>query len=216
MMRARVGCFAAVLSAILAAPALCPAQDNGTSISGGLSGSISDPLLPGSETGGFNGSFDAGTSSITNPAVHADINDPTHAQLAGSALSPLDNAGVSAAPQTSPQTGTLSDAQAAVSLGAFGFGGHRNASFAPAAAAHTLPSAASQTSTAAFGGLAARSAFAGGTETMSAFSGRTAGAGAAQFSGEDAAKPTLPATAAPSAFPIAQAVPPLGASANDR
>ncbi len=196
-----------VLLAVFAAPAACLAQESGTSISGGLSGSLSDPLLPGSETSGFNGTFDASTASFTNPTLHADVNDPTHAQLAGSSLSPLVSSGVSAAPQTTPQTGTLSDAQASVGLGAFGFGGHRNASFAPAAAAHTLPSAASQTSAAAFGALAARSAFSGGAAAMSAFSGRVAGMSTAQFSGEgaEASASTLPLLATPSAFPVAQA-----------
>lgn len=210
--------IAALSLAVVCAPAISPAQDNGTSISSGLSGSLSDPLLPGSETSGLSGSFDPSTASITNPTTHTDVNDPTHAQLAGSSLSPLANPFVSAAPQTAPQTGILYDAPTAAALGAFGFGGHRNASFAPGAAAHTLPSAAPQTSGAAFGALASRSAFSGGAETMNAFSGRAAMAGTAQFSGEGAAASasTLPPSAAPSAFPIVQAANSAGAVGSNR
>lgn len=197
-----------LLSAYL--PALCAAQVNASSTTS-LSGSVSDPsfspsLVTSDQGSGLDSSFEGGASNLVNPSIRADVNDPTHSQLLGSALSPFDYASVNAAPQTAPQTAVVSDPQAAAGLGAFGFGGHRNLNFAPAALAHTLPSAAARQQADSFGALAAEASFAGGAGANAAFGGRASRtpASAAAFSGEGAAAPatTLPAILAPSAFPL--------------
>ena len=107
------------------------AQAQDTSISPSIGDPLSGSLNDETQTGGFNTSFDSSTNNLTNPTLHSDISDPTHAALLGSELTPFDNAYVSGLVDTAPQTQVQADAQAAAGApsGAFG-GGRRSESFA--------------------------------------------------------------------------------------
>ncbi len=183
----------------------CLAQSDPSSAGLSLSGSLSDPITAGSPESGFNTSFDATTSSFTNGAVHSDVNDPTHAQLLGSTLSPFDNAFVNAGVQTSPRTGVLSDAQSSVGLNDFGFGGHRNLSFVPGGTAHTLSSASTRPSSNLYGAASTQAAFTGGMSANAAFNGRAGRAVAAPagFAGDASASAASSNTQSSAAQPSA-------------
>ena len=190
-----------------AAAGLAQSGDAGSS----FSGSIGDPITAGStQQGGFNPVFDAATSSFTPSSVRSDVNDPTHAQLLGSALSPLASASVNAAVQTAPRTGILSDAQSSVGLNDFGFGSQRNLSFAPGGAAPTLPSATSRSLASSYGASSTQAAFTGGVSANASFTGRVSrgSAGAGGFSGETAS----PAPSSGASMPATQATASTGAS----
>ncbi len=210
----RLSRFIALAGCLLAAASCCLAQgDSSAGLS--LTGSLSDPVTAGSPESGFNSSFDQTTSSFTNGAMHSDVNDPTHAQLVGSTLSPLDDALVNAAVQTAPRTGILSDAQMSVGLNDFGFGGRQNRSFLPGSGAHTLSSVAARPSSNLYGTAATQAAFTGGMSANAAFNGRAARAAtqAQGFSGE-AASPATQGTEGSSALSSAQ--PAMDANGRDR
>ncbi len=98
-----------------------------------LSPSLSDPLTSDNQTEGFDSSFDSGAGSFTAATLHTDISDPTHSQLLGSSLTPMDPAYVSPYVDTAPRTGVVTDAQSVV--GAYGAhsGSRLGQSFSPGA-----------------------------------------------------------------------------------
>lgn len=141
-----------------------------TSVSPSLSGSIAQST----STSGLNGTFDAESSNFSNPALHTDVSDPTHAQLLGSSLSPADIPAVNAFVNGTPETGTLSDAQLAVRYGETGSARHRGSPFASSATLSSFGGAANpQGSPAAFSTATQGGAFSGSAETQAAFVSRS-------------------------------------------
>lgn len=101
------------------------AQD--TSLSPGFGGSISDPLLNNTDSDGFDTSFDAQTSDLTNPYLRTDISDPTNANIMGSTISPIvGGVYVYGSSVPTPETQVLTDAQQAAHLDDPYFGGRQS------------------------------------------------------------------------------------------
>ena len=181
--RLRAGYLAAALALLIGAARV---QAQVTSVSPGIGDPLSGSLSDETQTSGFNSTFDSSTNNLTNATVHTDISDPTHSELLGSALAPFDSAYASGSVDTTPQTGVLTDAQAAVgaSGGSFG-GGSRNQIFISGGftSQNTAGRAAALNS---LGQASMRAAFGGGTSGRAMFSG-TASSSAGQalsFSGE--------------------------------
>lgn len=170
--------------AIGLAPARAHAQDTS------LSAPISDQLSTESVTDGFDSSFDAESSSLTNPFLRTDISDPTNAQLLGSSISPLD-AGVYVPGSgfIAPDTTVLTDAQQAVSQFDPYFGGRQSKAFAVGGALNFRAERNSRQSGAgSFSAGSEQASFADGTSGRAAFSAQTATqTSATAFSGEGAA-----------------------------
>ena len=125
--RLRAAWFTAALMLSLGA---ARAKAQITSVSAGIGDPLSGSLSDETQTSGFDSTFDTSTNNLTNPTLHTDISDPTHSQLLGSALTPLDGSYVSGSVDTVPQTGVLTDAQTAVgALGGSSGSGSRNQIF---------------------------------------------------------------------------------------
>ena len=155
--RYRLALFAAVVIGELLANGSAHAQG---SLSPGLSPSLSDPLSASSSIGGYDTTFGPDAGTITGNELRTGVSDPTNSQLLGSAISPLDNSYANSSVSTSPQTGTLTDAQQAVGSRDPSFGVHYSQGFSPTS---TLSQAASftgrQVASGSFGTASTQSAF---------------------------------------------------------
>ena len=161
----------------------CRARAQVTSLSPSLSDSISDE----NETEGFNSSFDPEASNLTNPTLHSDVSDPTHSQLLGSSLTPMDTAYVSPYVQTSPLTGTVTDAQSLIGTSDVHFGGRQGQSFSPGASfagSQTMRQNAAST----LGTTSMQAAFSGASGGKASYAGLSAGTPGTSlaFSGQNA------------------------------
>ncbi len=147
------------------------AQD---SLSPGISSGLSDSISQSSQTAGFNGALDPSSANLTSGNVHTDVNDATHSQLLGSALSPIDIFTVNSAPQTASKNEVLTDAQQAVGAGNPLFGGKANRTFTPGGSAGVEAAANGRRMSAAnFGMQTMQAAFTGGVDARAAFSNAT-------------------------------------------
>lgn len=165
------------------------AQD---SLSSGISSGLSDSISQSSQTAGFNGAFDSSSANLTSGSLHTDVNDATHSQLLGSALSPIDIFTVNSAPQTTSRHEVLTDAQQAVGAGNPLFGGKANRTFTPGGSAGAETAANGRRMSAAnFGMQTMQAAFTGGVDARAAFSNATTTNDAAvpAFSGNGVTQP---------------------------
>ncbi len=166
-----------------------------------LSPSVSDSLSSSSDTEGFNGNIVPGAGNITNSELHTDVSDPTHSQLLGSSLTPLDNPYVSPYANSNPQTGVLTDAQAAVGAMLPSGGRRGEAGFNPGAG--SFGSETNRlTSLSSLGTVSMQSAFSGGAGGRAAFS---AASGLNSSSGSDQAGAQISPSTYSSAMPTAVA-----------
>lgn len=165
-----------------------------SSISGNFSPTLSDPLAPSSGADGFNTSFDASTSNLTNTFLRTDISDPTHAMLDGSFISPVDNANVNGFVSTQPLTQVLTDAQMAVAFGSESFGGRQSRAFAAGANSFAETGSSSATSGNSARGGFTRGAFSGSLTGRAAFSSQSASSNISgqAFSGDVSSAPVDP------------------------
>ncbi len=163
-----------------------------SSISPGFSPGLSDSISQSSQTAGFNGTLDPSSANLTSDNVRADINDATHSQLLGSALSPVDLFTVNSMPQTASSHEVLTDAQQAVGAGNPLFGGRANHTFTPGGSAGVEAAANGRRMSAAnFGMQSMQAAFTGGVNARAAFSNATTAniAAVPAFSGNGIAQP---------------------------
>ena len=168
-----------------------------TSVSPSLSNSLSDE----SQTEGFDSSFDPEASNLTNPTLHSDVSDPTHSQLLGSSLTPMDAAYISPYVETNPLTGTISDAQSVIGTSDIHFGGRQGQGFslgASFAGSQVMRQGAAGT----LGTASMQASFGGGVAGRGSYAGLSAGGpgAAVAFSGQSA-----PSAAMPSGIGLVQA-----------
>jgi len=162
------------------------------SLSPGISSGLSDSISQSTQTGGFNGVFDPSSANLTGGNLHTDVNDATHSQLLGSALSPVDLFTVNSTPQTTSNHEVLTDAQQAVGASNPLFGGRANHTFTPGGSAGVEAAANSRRISAVNLGMQSmQAAFTGGISARAAFSGAitTNTAAASAFSGNGIAQP---------------------------
>lgn len=145
-----------------------------SSISDNFSPALSDPFAPSSASDGYNTSFDAGSSNLTNTFVRTDISDPTHAMLDGSTISPVDDAHVNGYAPTQPRTQVLTDAQMAVFYGEESFGGRQSRAFAAGATSFAEAGSSNATSGSTARGGYTKTAFSGSLTGRAAFSSQSA------------------------------------------
>ncbi len=151
-----------------------------------LSPSLATPLVQSTSTSGFNSVFDSESANFTNSELHTDVSDPTHSQLLGSVLTPASVPSVNGAVDSTPQTGTLSDAQLASQYGAGAVSGRRDSAFAVGATSVGFGSLVSAQSFrgGGYGAVSGQMASAGTQMTRDAFT-----ASASSVSGRSPASP---------------------------
>ncbi len=156
------------------------------SLSPSISGSIGDSFAQDTAISGLDSTFGGDAASIQGSDTHTDVSDPTHAQLLGSALTPMASSYINSTADTPPLTYSLSDAQVAVQAGTVSSGGHRSQAFVAGATATGAAAMASrQAAISSLGTSSMQAAFAGVTGSRAAFSGQSALSSATpSFSGE--------------------------------
>ena len=193
--RMRVALSIATLALVLGSCSWAGAQES----------SLSDPLspnlsIPETQNDGFDSSFEPAAEGFTNNDIHSDVQDPTHSQLTGSALTPMTGASVQSYSYASINTGVMTDSQMVVGQSDFNFGGKRSQLFSPGS---SIPSASASRLSAmeTLGSGSAEAAFNGTAGSrLSETSQSGTGTAGRSFSGEGATVPKVEQGAGPKQF----------------
>ncbi len=172
----------------------CFGQSQGGGFDSNIPDAFSVPIVTTSQQSGFNSVFDAGTANLTSSGFRADVNDATHSQLIGSALSPFDNALVNPQTDASPRTGITTDAQSTIGLNDFSFGGGGSQGFtAGGRQAFSAGTTAGRGAPNGFGLASTGGAFSGDASSRRLFSGHLAvvGSTGASASGQGGSPPQV-------------------------
>ena len=186
-MRALVPTRLKIASLLAPMCGLCAGVAHAQSLSPSISGSIGDSFAQDTAISGLDSTFGGDAASIQGSDTHTDVSDPTHAQLLGSALTPMASSYVNSTADTTPLTYSLSDAQLAAQAGTVSSGGHRSQAFVAGASASVSGAAMAgrQAAVSSLGTSSMQAAFGGVTGSKAAFSGQSAPSSAApNFSGE--------------------------------